>query len=339
MARSLQDILIKNGYVHLKNPFKGVYYRTTDFVTYVICFTKMGENNLSGPQQFEQMNEDLFHFFSQEYRTKVEILNLMLVKENAQEFSNSIISCVSNIWIVTNQLRLKIYENQPSDFDHMRKPIEDFLIEEVSRLDDQEKVGKKVTCPVTAVLIGINVLVYIILSRGGDVYDAEYMFAHGASMWQAVIYGHEYYRLFTCMFLHFGLEHLINNMFVLGVAGEQIEQEWGKIQFLVLYLSAGLIGSIVSTVANMLGNDLVVSAGASGAIYGLIGAIVFLTIVSPKRRRRILSVQILFIIGGGILLTLRTNGIDNWAHFGGFLGGFLICMLFSLWKHLRQRIN
>ena len=87
----------------------------------------------------------------------------------------------------------------------------------------------------TTVLIVINVAVFLILSMLGDTEDAAFMLQHGAMYEPFITEGQEYYRIFTCMFLHFGITHLMNNMVMLGALGWNLELEIGKLRFIIIY--------------------------------------------------------------------------------------------------------
>lgn len=152
----------------------------------------------------------------------------------------------------------------------------------------------------------------------------------------------EWYRLFTCMFLHNGIEHIFNNMLVLAFIGSSVELEIGSRRYGVLYIGSGILAGCTSMVYNMLRNDMVVSVGASGAIFGTVGAMLCLVLFRKGRRagysvRQIAWMAFLSLYGG-----FTSQGVDNAAHIGGFIGGFLIALLLTLrWdsvgKHDRQR--
>ena len=161
---------------------------------------------------------------------------------------------------------------------------------------------------VTILLVLINVVVYLYTEWKGSSLDAEFMIDMGAMYEPAFIEGHEYYRIITHFFLHFGLEHLANNMISLLVLGYTLEQDIGRIRYLNLYLG-----------------ENVVSCGASGAIYGLMGALLMLLI---KNRKRIVRGDIMRF-GVYLLLSLysgmQDTGIDNTAHISGVVAGFILC--------------
>ena len=114
-------------------------------------------------------------------------------------------------------------------------------------------------------MIGINVVIFIIMEFLGSTEDTGFMLQWGAACRPFILNG-EWYRLFTSMFLHFGIEHLLNNMLVLFVLGSRLEQVIGKIKFLLIYLIGGVLGNVISLLIELRTQDFAVSAGASGAM-------------------------------------------------------------------------
>ena len=132
--------------------------------------------------------------------------------------------------------------------------------------------------PVTAGLILLNILVFLIVEFTGSSQNTMHMLDCGAAFTPMIIQGGEYYRLFTCMFLHFGIEHLLNNMLVLFVLGSRLEQVIGKIKFLLIYLIGGVLGNVISLLIELRTQDFAVSAGASGAVFAVMGAMIYIVI-------------------------------------------------------------
>jgi len=131
----------------------------------------------------------------------------------------------------------------------------------------------------------------------------------------------EWYRLFTAMFIHFGVGHFLANVMGLIVFGTRVERYFGRTAFLVIYIFAGLLGSLFSLYITA---DY--SAGASGAVYGLIGAIFIYTRLTG-RAVEMMNWYILFMfIGVGIAMGFVTQGVDNAGHLGGLVGGLAVGM-------------
>ena len=132
-------------------------------------------------------------------------------------------------------------------------------------------------------MIGINVVIFIIMEfweyRGYRVYVTV-----GAACRPFILNG-EWYRLFTSMFLHFGIYHLANNMAVLLFMGDMVENAVGHWKYLAIYLGSGLVGNLLSLYMDIQSQSNIVSAGASGAIYGIIGG-VFVLMIKQKAGER-----------------------------------------------------
>jgi membrane associated rhomboid family serine protease len=179
---------------------------------------------------------------------------------------------------------------------------------------------------VTQALIVINVAVFVaeIATGGGLTLSLTGSFRNQLVWWGAMQPGrialyHEYWRLITAMFLHGGLLHIGLNMYVLWVLGSVIEPAFGPRRFLAIYLISGLFGNVASFLFSDVG---AFGVGASGAIFGLLGAW-----VSYNLRRRgtpAASAQLrwaLLWIGINLVIGFSFAGIDNLAHLGGLVGG------------------
>ena len=179
----------------------------------------------------------------------------------------------------------------------------------------------------TVTLIVINIVVFFILTMFGDTEDAVFMLQHGAMYEPYIIEGHEYYRIFTCLFLHFGITHLLNNMVVLGALGWNLELEIGKVRFVIIYFASGIIGNIVSLFYDLTLEQPAVSAGASGAIFGLMGALLYVVIANRGRLGRLSGRGMLVMVILSLYFGLTSTGVDNLAHIGGLVSGFLLAVL------------
>lgn len=178
--------------------------------------------------------------------------------------------------------------------------------------------------PVNTIIIVINVVVFAVLTFLGDTTDVQFMHHHGANFWPSVIEEHEYYRLLTCTFIHFGISHLFNNMLVLAYIGDNLERALGKVKYLILYLAAGIGSSAVSAVWSMFKDEYSVSGGASGAIFGVVGALLVIVIKNRGQLEDLSSRQLMFFAGFSIYHGVTSAGIDNMAHISGFLIGALL---------------
>lgn len=186
-------------------------------------------------------------------------------------------------------------------------------------------------------IVCLNIVVFLYLSIFvGSTTDAVMMEAHGAMFVPDVVEKGEYYRLLTSMFLHFGIEHLAFNMLLLIFAGDMLTIQVGTARYLCIYLGGGLAGNLLSFAVNLKAESYVVSAGASGAIFAVIGALVFLVIVHKGRIKDLNGRGICAMAALSLIQGFTDSGVDNYAHLGGFIGGFLLAAVFQMWSYLRN---
>lgn len=200
-------------------------------------------------------------------------------------------------------------------------------------------MGKRNDMICTISLIVINVVVFFYLSFGGMTEDGYYMLEHGAMYVPYFLEEKEYYRIISCMFLHFGFDHLMNNMLTLGILGRYLEPAIGKAQFLAVYFISGLGGSALSIASEVFSGDYYISAGASGAIFGLTGALLCLTILNRGRIPAFTTQRMLLMAGISLYNGFVSEGVDNFAHLGGLFCGFLVIYTISLQQYRKDRSN
>ena len=179
----------------------------------------------------------------------------------------------------------------------------------------------------TIVLIAINIVVFVIVELTGGSDDTMHMLRCGAAYPPYIIEQKEYYRLFTCMFLHFGMEHLLNNMIVLGVMGERLETVLGKLSFILIYLLGGAGGNVFSLLISRRSGDYAVAAGASGAAFSLVGAMIYAMLRNKGRIKDLTLRRMGIMLAFSVYLGVVTKGVDNAAHIGGLICGFVLAAL------------
>lgn len=176
----------------------------------------------------------------------------------------------------------------------------------------------------TSVLLGLNVAVFGLMLAGGvhPMTPAIDSLIHWGANYGPKTTNGEWWRMFTAMFLHIGILHLLFNMVALWNIGDFMERVLGSAGFLVLYLLSGLLGSV----ASVAWNPFVVSAGASGAIFGLYGGLLgFLVRHRDTTAQAFLAPlrsNALAFVGYNLLFGFVQEGIDMAAHLGGLAGGF-----------------
>ena len=174
---------------------------------------------------------------------------------------------------------------------------------------------------ITYALIITNILMFIFMYMyGAGSEDVETLLKFGAN-YPAYIKGGEYFRLITSMFLHIGFFHILFNMYALYIIGPQLESFFGKAKYLIIYLLSGITGNLLS---NCFFDG--VSAGASGAIFGLLGSLLYFGYHYRVYLGNVIKSQIIPLIMINLLIGFTMSGINNAAHIGGLVGGVLATM-------------
>ena len=175
-------------------------------------------------------------------------------------------------------------------------------------------------------MVAVNIIVFIAFSMIGDTESSGFMLSHGACYVPLVREG-EYYRLFTAMFLHFGLMHLVYNMICLLSMGDMLEKEIKALRYLIIYLAGGVMGNVVSFFWETYLHDYAVSAGASGAVFAVIGAVLSIVLRRKGTRNEAMAKRMILMAVLMIAQGFLEAGTNNAAHIGGFATGFLLGLL------------
>lgn len=193
-------------------------------------------------------------------------------------------------------------------------------------------VFRQYKCYVTALLVLANVAVFgcmwVNSSFPGDFPGGE-MTRWGA-MYSGCLENGEFYRLINAMFLHFDLKHLGNNMLVLAAIGSTTERYMGSIPFAIVYFLGGIGGNLLSAYMYAQNGANVVAAGASGAVYAVIGGLLCLLVFHRGRLENFtLNRMVVFLV---LILYqgAAESGVDNYAHVGGLICGFVIAVICQL---------
>jgi membrane associated rhomboid family serine protease len=190
---------------------------------------------------------------------------------------------------------------------------------------------------VTYALIALNVLFFFVELGGGDAFIEQWAFVPSRFLANP---GGDSVTLFTAMFMHAGWVHLLGNMLYLWIFGDNVEDRFGHVKFLIFYLLCGL-GATFAQLIFSLGSSIP-NLGASGAIAGVLGAYLLLF---PRGRvnvlmgRGVIPMPALTVIGlwivlqffsgiGSLANTAETGGVAYMAHIGGFIAGFVLTFLF-----------
>ena len=260
---------------------------------------------------------------------KVKVLNIYTDVEDEKLLSDNDVF-VTKEADINNPKLTSIFPNIVEKTERKEDGIEYFIkvTDSINKKNEKrskmaEKIFSYKTPSITYIIMGICVFLFIMMYIFGNGSESTSTLIKFGANYDLLTKSGEYYRLFTCMFLHIGLWHLLCNMYSLYIIGKEIENLYGKSKYLVIYVLSGLCGSILSLAFS----HNTISAGASGAIFGLLGALLYFgyyyrTYLGATIRSSIIPVIILNLIIGMLI-----PGISNSAHIGGLVGGILISMM------------
>ena len=235
--------------------------------------------------------------------------NLSLFVKNLQDFRD-------------NKMLLEVFPDIVEKTQHDEKGIELLfkITDDINQTNERknkkmEKIFSSKKPIVTYALIVLCVIMFIVSGFG---YSTEALLLFGANYGPLVKSG-EIYRLITCMFLHGGIIHLGLNMYSLFVIGPRVEDFFGKWKFLLIYFISGISASLLSIGLNV----NVISVGASGAIFGLFGALLYFGYSYRGYIGALVRSQIVPIVLYNLIMGFFIPGIDMWGHVGGLIGGII----------------
>lgn len=175
---------------------------------------------------------------------------------------------------------------------------------------------------VTYIIMAICIILFILMELSGGSTNSQTLLKYGANL-DVLVKNGEYYRLFTCIFLHIGIMHLLCNMYSLYIIGREVENLFGKIKYIIIFILSGIFGSIMSLAFT----HNTISAVASGAIFGLLGALLYFGMHYRTYLGEAIKRSIIPIIVVNLIIGFFAEGIDLAAHIGGLVGGVLVAMM------------
>ncbi len=341
----MDKFLQKAGYQKIGTnlPEYGLFFSNAGNTMEMILLVEDRQGLYLTRDQYLQVRQQAIQIFQSRGVQNVHLMTLIVT----EDYSKAKLLCEEDqfCWMIDQSKRkLVIYENQVMDFYGIRRPLEDYLQtvteEDLNRIEEaiesteevqrkKQKVDWKRYVSFTNFLVLVNLIVFTICTITGDLlYNIVDLYN------EAIFQNHEYYRLLTSLFLHAGVEHIAGNMLVLFMTGMYVERILGIGRFIILYFVSGLGGSFLSMYMQQVSGEYYHSLGASGAIFGLLGALMVFVLLRHKEVRMITGPRLLFYVVYSIYLGFRTTNIDNYAHIGGMMTGIMVSLL--LWMTCRD---
>ena len=184
---------------------------------------------------------------------------------------------------------------------------------------------------VSAALVILNAGIFLMCMFGN-----RSLYVMGRLSAESILIKRDYWRIITAMFLHSGTDHLFSNMIILFFVGAIIEKEIGHIKFALLYLLSGICGNLLSLLSKVMTVDSY-SIGASGAVFGLDGALLAMVLFWDRKLLQVTPVRVAAMIFLSVYGGFSGENIDNAAHVGGLAAGFLLGCVFCLLERIKNK--
>ena len=231
---------------------------------------------------------------------------------------------------INNEYINKAYKNlrdkfvyKEEGFELISKLTKEIEEKNIKEGQEREKYMKNNKPIITYILIFINIVMFVLMYMLGNGSENTNTLIDFGANYILLTKAGEYYRLITSGFLHIGVIHLLLNMYSLYIVGTQVEYFYGKVKYIIIYLFSLIMGSLFTVALSSVNT---VSAGASGAIFGLLGSILYFGVKYRGYIGNSLVNQIVPVVILNLIIGFTTPGIGNAAHIGGLVGGYLISM-------------
>lgn len=246
-------------------------------------------------------------FSSENGKTHVETLLM------ASEKMDDSIRRINNMFEIPIQMDSRFYYDE----DHIQSLRHSAIQIAKSREREEKEIFEHGKPFFTYIFIAIQLVMYFFIESKGGSTNIETLIKYGAKYNPLILAG-EWWRFFTPIILHIGMLHLLMNTLALYFLGTAVERIFGRFRFLWIYLFSGFAGSLASFVFT---SNL--SAGASGAIFGCFGALLYMGVIKPSLFFRTIGMNVIVVIIINLIFGFTVSGIDNAGHIGGLIGGFL----------------
>ncbi len=278
---------------------------------------------------YKNIREKFVQLFVEKGFQNVHVMTLVLCQDlerMASVFENDIFTWYLQI----NQNELYIPQGHVENFYGIKGKIEEFIsnpekyeeLYEINCIENASSVQKKrfVELPfINASIVIINILVFILCT-----FTQELLYNKGAFSFFLVEESGEYYRYVTNMFLHQDVDHIFSNMLLLCFLGNKLEMKIGHIRYILLYFMSGIIANIASAVYEANWGYAYASIGASGAVFGVIGAALVLIYAEGGSWKDITLPRMLLMIAYSVYSGFMASNVNNVAHLGGLAAGIFI---------------
>lgn len=351
LSEQMEQLFYGNGYYKIASnlPEYTFYCRKENQGTTILFVIDYRQGLWVSEDQYAHLKHRIAGFMKEKGEEDVHILTLILSADT--EKAKKLCISDSFCWMIdVVSKRLIIHENQVPDFYGWKGLLEEYLAvlqQDENRSGDGGmenpgnppesggtggnfgggKSGRKYRSRrqiaemswVTVGLVAVNVIVFLICTFTGDL-----LYNIGAVSVRDVLEEGAYYQVLSSMFLHWDVNHLFSNMIVLYYIGEIVEKKTGHLSYALIYFLSGIMGNVFSMGYELLTEQYYSSAGASGAVFGVEGALFLLLIIHRGKMEQMTVGRLAFSIVFSLYCGFTSAGVNNAAHIGGVLMGFAV---------------
>ncbi len=330
----LQNELEKNGYQRIPSNIEQIslFFRVEDQLAVGICLV----DNRGQVVKENSLFETVMHkteILLKEKAQQVRVIALIITDQMELEKQRQ--NTPYAFWVIDTSLDEKIvFENQPGNFYGLEQIVDHVLQEsgkkhcQNSDKQDWNDKWKNSLFSVNTGIVLVNVLLFLWMEFSRDA-NSVWMYRHGAIHIADFLLDPQWWRLLASAFLHFSFSHLLGNMVVLWYIGNFLERLIGWWRYFLFYLIAAVGANIISVAWYWyIGDWNVLTAGASGAIFGVVGMMLFIILRERGRVQGITLQQMLFMVIFTLYAGFANSGVNNSAHVGGLVIGFLCGIIF-----------
>lgn len=340
MEEAILELLRKQKYRQIENTkkteFTILYKENGDSILMIAVINKRTEQGILKLE--EAFFQNLKEIMQSQTKKPIIFSYWVILPGEPMEEDRRLALEIDNIWFIDEEKKREyIFDEVDSNFLVLYKQLDALLtgnFKALKRLQREErkkeykeewKIFYKRMTSANTILVVINILIFLFVELSGQI--GEQLFINGAMEWRSICLDGQYYRIVTCMFLHFGISHLFGNMLFLFLIGSYLERVVGTIRYLILYFGAGIGSSVISLLYYRHQDANVISVGASGALFGVVGALLYIIIRNKGRLEELNWRSFLIMIIGTISVGFFTDNVDNAAHVGGLIAGFFLAVL------------
>lgn len=343
----LENLLMEQGFCKVPSnlpEFSFFFRRESAYVNVLHVIDYRPELYIT-EDQYMHIKEKILEFFQEKGFHEVHILSLLVGEDT--EKAKRLCGNDSFCWLIDSTgNRLMIHENQVADFYGMKGVLEKFL-DEISTAQPAEQESayepehsgymESVKNQLhlfwgNILIVTVNVLLFLLCTFAG-----ELVYNIGDFSVMDLIQRGDWYRMISSMFLHADIGHLVSNMLILYYIGNAVERRIGHLPYLVLYFMSGIIGNVFSAGYELLTGHYISSIGASGAVFGVEGALLMMALLHRGKLAEATTGRIAFSIAFSLYCGFTSRNVDNAAHIGGLLMGFLMAGIFWLFTPDEKR--